>query len=115
MGSIRINPLRLINETCDLRFMRHPSRPNPPRPVAKRGSAAGVGVIAGPTEKSTVTVSPTLPPAPSQLMKRLLPDTKAVIGLQGTQSGLLAITSTTEPNALPDKTVKTGPLKGSLE
>src|SRR5690349_7094501 len=32
---------------CAFRFLRQPSRPNPPRPVAKSGSAAGSGVSTG--------------------------------------------------------------------
>src|SRR5262249_39386808 len=31
-------------QDCAFRFLRHPSRPKLPRPVAKRGSAAGKGV-----------------------------------------------------------------------
>src|SRR5258707_15324283 len=31
------------------RLLRHPSRPNAPRPVAKRGTAAGSGVTTGPS------------------------------------------------------------------
>jgi hypothetical protein len=29
---------------CAFRFLRHPNRPNAPRPVAKSGNAAGSGV-----------------------------------------------------------------------
>ena len=45
----------LFKQFCQavaLRFLRHPSRPNAPRPVAKSGSAVGSGtVLTGVNEK----------------------------------------------------------------
>ena len=56
-GHLR-NPIRHFDQAaaCAFRFLRQPSRPNAPRPVAKRGSAVGRG--------STVTPSglPGMPP-----------------------------------------------------
>jgi hypothetical protein len=57
-----------------------------------------------------VIVAPTLPPAPCQLMNRLSPDTKAVMGVQGRQVGLFSTRPVTEPNELPESTVNIGPL-----
>jgi hypothetical protein len=47
---------------CAFRFLRQPSRPKPPMPVAKSGSAAGSGVAAGeivPETLSKVSLPPT--------------------------------------------------------
>ena len=43
------NPIRCFDQAaaCVFRFLRHPSRANAPRPVAKRGNAAGAGVSIG--------------------------------------------------------------------
>ena len=87
------------------------SRPGSPAPAMGPGTDA----IGSPPDRKTVIVAPTFPPAPSQLINRLFPDTKAVIGVQGTQSGLFSTTPVTEPKELPDSTVNTGPLNGSGE
>jgi hypothetical protein len=49
---------------CAFRFLRHPSRTNPPRPEAKSGSAAGRGVGSSDTDRdvaaSAISVLPLL-------------------------------------------------------
>ena len=35
-----------IDQAACFRFLRHPSRPNTPRPVAKSGSPGGIGTVA---------------------------------------------------------------------
>ena len=44
----------------DFFFLRQPSRPNVPRPVAKRGNAAGKGVPAGVAAEPTTLSRPWL-------------------------------------------------------
>jgi len=49
---------------CAFRFLRQPSRPNAPKPVAKSGSAPGSGVEASPSSAepgcSTAVINPRL-------------------------------------------------------
>jgi hypothetical protein len=48
------NPIKCFDHAAEravfFRFLRQPSRPNPPRPEAKSGRAAGIGVPAKETE-----------------------------------------------------------------
>src|SRR5262249_49188162 len=76
------------------------TRPDSPVPTFGIGTLEIGGDTGPPTLKPISIVSPVLPPAPSQLMNRLSPETKAVTGVQGVQCRLVEIWLT-EPKELP--------------
>ena len=70
--SPKFTPIFLIDQAtaADFRFLRQPSRPNAPRPVANSGRVAGKGVAVTPSsEKAALNVGGVVPPTMSVPMR----------------------------------------------
>ena len=71
-GLSEIRSAAVLNQpaACAFRFLRHPRRPNAPRPVANSGRVAGKGVAVTPSsEKAALNVGGVVPPTMSVPMR----------------------------------------------